>query len=496
MADEAVLRLVLQDGGGDAGGAAPAAGATAAPRVPVAPAAPAAPRAAALTVPPAPRVVGGGGGGLEPPRAAEEAQDFIGAILGVLKKMRGVLGGFLGPLAGAALDVLATFDKLSVAAKAFKPSPGAAEPFTSVLPPDVTGAGLPEVLPEVLPADVPDPGPMGPPKPLRRTQLAPPGTGKATKLGTPPGMLGEEPEVPAYTPQLELDPGEQAEKPTGAPALPGQGPPPVNEAVAVSTPGGLPQKPSGATAGVAPGALDVSKAASPMMGLGMAAGAVGAAVAAVEAFKAVVTGAAQALGSFVVAVVSPSDDPGQYLAALGQQVTKASQAFGILGGPMYVFGGAIGAAIEAVAGFMQAMDGMVERFAQYSPQLAAAQVRGEVAQQIGDIRRAQEATPALLDYLDQRQEMQAKFEDAKMRMLTKMMPVAIKLMEIAVRMMPLVEIVVDLLAQLADPLGIIKDDVARMRRDNEDDDLGTDLVMRGFLDPLFMGPQQPGVLTD
>ncbi len=152
--------------------------------------------------------------------------------------------------------------------------------------------------------------------------------------------------------------------------------------------------------------------------------------------------AARAVTSFAVSLVSASPDPAIFVNAFGAAVEQAGSLLVAAGVASGGFAVAIGAAVSILGEFMHAMDGMVERYGQYNPEIALAQAQAEVRQMMGDIRRAQEAGPNLVRYIQQRSDMQQKFEDAKIRMMNTLMPVALNLMEILTNLMPAVELAV------------------------------------------------------
>jgi hypothetical protein len=141
--------------------------------------------------------------------------------------------------------------------------------------------------------------------------------------------------------------------------------------------------------------------------------AIGAVVYAVEKLKEQVERSVVAFKNLSLAMLNPDANPASFVQALGSYTTEITKGVPII----EQFGGAVGGAINALGSFMRALDGMVERYAQYSPQLAAAQAQANVTQILGDIRRAQQAAPELIRYIKTRTELQQKIEDAKIRFL-------------------------------------------------------------------------------
>lgn len=483
MADEAVLRVVLEGGGGESPRAAPAG----ADR----------PRSAV--------VAGTGGEDRASPEAARartrarEAGTLLDGVLDLARKMRGTLGGVFGTLVGSVLDLVALFRGTTAAAQAALPA-GAGELFTRALP--VAEAQPPFALPADVarrPNVLPPPGFVGPmpemvgptPDP-RKTTLAGPSRGGPMSLGASPTQLGGR--RLNVNPQMELPPVAPPVPPTGGPALPGERP---------SGPGkfgpwnmvGPGAKYRDVKAGVDPAKLDVGGGASPLAGLGTAAAGITAGLAAANAFAGAIVGAASAARNFTLSLVNPNANIGQSVSQMGQSISSVAGAFGVLLPPVTLFGGLLGAAVEGLGQFISAMDGMVARFAQYSPALAVAEAQSEIVQQLNDIRRAQEATPALVEFLKVRTELQQKFEDAKMRILTRLMPLALKGMEMFEKMLPLIEGLVGVMDTIMSIVDIMGLNVQKMaRKQDEDVDIGADVIMQGFINPLMAGPPPRGAV--
>ncbi len=216
---------------------------------------------------------------------------------------------------------------------------------------------------------------------------------------------------------------------------------------------------------------------------GAAGGGAGGALAAIPVIGAVVAGlvllsegikkTAAAFGKFAVGLVSPDDNPASMVENIGGFVKGLGDAVPILG----TFVSVLGTAISTVGQFMRAMDGMVERYAAFSPELAQAQAMADIVQVMGDFRRAQEVTPELLQYLQTRTEMQQKFEDAKIRFIQKMMPTAIKVMEMTEKLLPLVEVIVDIISAILNLIPGVGDKVDEIRKKMDKDDTAMDFQL-------------------
>jgi hypothetical protein len=130
----------------------------------------------------------------------------------------------------------------------------------------------------------------------------------------------------------------------------------------------------------------------------------------------------RALGMFGSQLISPSADPSQYVGDIGNAMSAFSDKIFYVSPLLGMLGGAAGATAESLSKLMASVDGLVERYRQFSPGIATAQAGAEVRQLLGDLRRAQEATPALMRYIKARSDLQQRIEDTKIRILTRLEP--------------------------------------------------------------------------
>lgn len=159
--------------------------------------------------------------------------------------------------------------------------------------------------------------------------------------------------------------------------------------------------------------------------LGMAGGvgaAYVAALAVVHEFQEGISSAVADVGHFGAAVLSASADTAQSVHTMGEGFTKAGEAVFVLNPGLSVLATTAGAVTQALSELMAAIDGLVDRYAQYSPGLAQAEAQAEVTQVVGDLRRSQQVAPDLVRYVEMRTELQQKFEEAKIRILERLMP--------------------------------------------------------------------------
>ena len=98
-----------------------------------------------------------------------------------------------------------------------------------------------------------------------------------------------------------------------------------------------------------------------------------------------------------------------------------------------------GAAYEALGAVMKSLDGMAERFRRFSPDVALAEAQANVAQTLGDLRRAQEAGPQLAEYVRARTEIQQRWEDTKVRIMMRLVGLAETMMSSLNTVSPFIE---------------------------------------------------------
>ncbi len=162
--------------------------------------------------------------------------------------------------------------------------------------------------------------------------------------------------------------------------------------------------------------------------------------------------AATAVGNFVTSLVSPSNDPAVFVNAFGSAVQETGSLLAMANPVVGAFTVGIGAAVGVVGDLMQAFDGMVDRYAKYNPEIAVAKAEADVAQIMNDMRRAQQAGPSLIQYIQQRQDMQQKVEDMKIRIMQTVMPAVLHIMELIEKLMPLAETLVEIVTPIVDIL--------------------------------------------
>lgn len=327
-------------------------------------------------------------------------------LLDVATSMRGVLGGVFGPIVGAVLDLAKGVQRSEaekerdkyeqeLLAESRKAAPiPVLEDVTPVLE-DVT-----PVLEEVKPTEPTETIPMsaeGLEGPLRPVEPSPP--------------------APPNTPPPKAPPP----KPPSSPSPPTPPPAPT------------------------PQPTDMVAAAGPV-GLAVAAG-----MAIRKSVNDTIKGVIGATTDVLAGIASPNADPSRPIAALGDAASKASEKIPVLGEAVLV----AGESLKGLATIMQALDKTAERYGEYSPQIAQAQAVAEIRQTMGDFRRAQEVSTEMAKYVLAQSDLQQRFEDIKIKLLTKILPAVTRILEVVEIMMANGESAVGAIQALAAPLTLL-----------------------------------------
>jgi hypothetical protein len=166
-----------------------------------------------------------------------------------------------------------------------------------------------------------------------------------------------------------------------------------------------------------------------------AAGPVGMAVAAGMAIDNAVKGAIKStiglVGGLATDIASPNADPAEPIAKMGEAATAAGDKLLGFGQGLVV----VGESLKALSSVMEALDATSKRYGEYSPEIAQASAVAEIRQTMGDFRRAQEVSGEMAKYIIAQSDLQQRFEDMKVKLLTQMMPLithTVELIEVIV----------------------------------------------------------------
>jgi len=128
------------------------------------------------------------------------------------------------------------------------------------------------------------------------------------------------------------------------------------------------------------------------------------------------------VGAVAAGIASANPDPSVPIAQASDAVSKFGEKiteYVPILGYMVV---ATGEAGKAFATLMQALDKTAERYGEYSPEIAQAQAIAEVHHTLGDLRRSREIGPEMAQYVKAQADLQEKFEDAKIHLLKQFLP--------------------------------------------------------------------------
>lgn len=140
---------------------------------------------------------------------------------------------------------------------------------------------------------------------------------------------------------------------------------------------------------------------------------------------------------------SADSDPSKTLENMGDAASKAGDAMSNIIPFSGLWVTALGESTKALGTFMQAVDKTAERYAEVSGPIAAQQAMGEIRQVMGDLRRAQEVGPEIVRYMKTQQDIQQKFEDIKVKILTKLLAAINPALEVIDKLLPTLEAVME-----------------------------------------------------
>lgn len=207
------------------------------------------------------------------------------------------------------------------------------------------------------------------------------------------------------------------------------------------------------------GAMEGAGAAG---GIGELAGAivpiVGIAVAVKEALKQLregVMSSIRAMGDFTAAVVSSDENVANNIGRLGEGAKAVGDKLFDVAPVVSIFVSAIGEGATQLGRVMKELDKSVERYGEYSPVIAQAQAVAEIRQTMGDLRRAQEVGKTMAQYVMAQSDLQQKFEDIKVKLMVKIIPIITRILEVLEFIMPSGEGIENAINALLAPLKAI-----------------------------------------
>ena len=221
--------------------------------------------------------------------------------------------------------------------------------------------------------------------------------------------------------------------------------------------GGTGPSPPGATAPRVPTVHTPPVAPAPGRAAGTAATAVGVVNAGSAVSKAAGTATAATAGAATKgAATAASAAAATGAATAAPAVVAGASAAGPIGTAaataIVVIGAAAAAVLHAVT---RLLDKEADKYTEYSPEVAHAQAIAEIRQVMGDLRRSKEITPELSRYIMAQSDMQQKFEDIKVKLLVKILPVVTKVLEHIEVLMKAGESVAGVINVIAEPLVVM-----------------------------------------
>ena len=205
--------------------------------------------------------------------------------------------------------------------------------------------------------------------------------------------------------------------------------------------------PAAASAG---GGMAAMASAAPVVGAIVAAG-----VAIQNAINGVIKGIVSGAGKLAAGFASPEADPAVPLRNLGDAASnvgeKMSGVVPVLG-QLTMVAGEVG---KSLADVMQALDKTATRYAEYNPEIAMAQAINEINHTMRDMGRAQELGPELARYIQVQGDLQQKFEEIKVKVLLKILPIVTNIVSLLEKVMPDGEGVANVIQALTLPLSAL-----------------------------------------
>ena len=164
-----------------------------------------------------------------------------------------------------------------------------------------------------------------------------------------------------------------------------------------------------------------------------------------------------------------SDKPTNEVKELGTAAAESKSSMAMLAP-------AVGIATAAFIGLTNALDASIQRYSDVSPDIAQAQALAEVNKTMNDMRRAQEHGADLAKYVEAQARMQERFEEAKMRLLTKLAPIAEAIFEILGGIATVIGGFMDAIDIIVTPIKWLIEIVNKIFRLLEKDTLETTLI--------------------
>ena len=209
--------------------------------------------------------------------------------------------------------------------------------------------------------------------------------------------------------------------------------------------------------------------------------------------------AASATGTTAASGTATGATAGAATAGTGAAVgvgAGAGVATGVIGAAVVAGILAINAVLTKI---LQVAEDMRSRYEEYNPQIAQVQALTEIRNVMGDLRRSREIAPEMVKYIIAQSDLQQKYEDLKVRFMNRVLPIVTNIFAILETAMAAGEGVMDVVEIITAPLRAIADAASQImgiQRDAKMEDvLDPAELLRS--DPRFMmegvgRPEDPG----
>lgn len=156
-----------------------------------------------------------------------------------------------------------------------------------------------------------------------------------------------------------------------------------------------------------------------MAGIGSVAAPIAIAMIADSIIKSVIKSTIQGIGSAASAVSSADESPSSAIRGVGTAMSNLGDKIPIVGTQLVL----LGEAANVAAGLMDNFNKMADKYGEYSPEIAQAQAMAEIRGIIGNMQRAQQSGGELARFIQAQSEMQQKFEEIKIAIWMRILPV-------------------------------------------------------------------------
>ncbi len=169
-----------------------------------------------------------------------------------------------------------------------------------------------------------------------------------------------------------------------------------------------------------------------------AVGGIGVTLAIDQAVKSAIKGIIGGGGGILTGIASTGDPAHKTVTQLSGAISSFGEKIPVIGQALVI----VGEVGKVIGGLMETFMRTAERFGEYNPFIAQELALAEIRQVFNDVRRAQQAGPEMARMIREQSEMQQRFEELKMKIWMKILP-----------------ILSNLLASINSILGVVTDEV-------------------------------------